>query len=59
MKQIKEQPEEFAVEREDAVLFGRKRGAGPGLLLIHGVACDSDYFEEAAKLLAKKFTVII
>ena len=58
MKQIKEQPEEFAVEREDAVLFGRKRGAGPGLLLIHGVACDSDYFEEAAKLLAKKFTVI-
>ena len=53
------QPEEFITEREDGtILYCRKQGEGPGLLLIHGVACDSNYFEETAKFLEKKYTVI-
>lgn len=30
----------------------------PYLLLIHGVACDSEFFRETSKLLAETFTVI-
>ena len=53
------QPEVFVTEREDGtVLYCRRQGRGPGLLLIHGVACDSDYFEDTAGFLAGKYTVI-
>ncbi len=59
MEMNKNKLEEFITEREDGTsLYCRKQGEGPGLLLIHGVACDSDYFEAAAELLAGKFTVI-
>ena len=49
---------EFYIQRPDCKLYCRAEGNGPLLLLIHGVACDSDYFRETAKLLAKKYTVI-
>ena len=39
-------------------LFCRREGSGPILLLIHGVACDSEFFRETSKLLAETFTVI-
>lgn len=59
METNRKKMEEFTTEREDGtVLYCRKQGEGPGLLLIHGVACDCDYFEAAAELLSGKFTVI-
>ncbi len=35
----------------------RVRGAGKPLLLIHGAVCDSDFFEDAASVLASEFCV--
>ncbi len=49
---------EFTIERENCNLFCRKQGEGPLLLLIHGAACDCDYFGEAIRYLEKQFTVI-
>ena len=50
--------EEYRINREEVTLFCRRQGRGPGLLLIHGVACDGSYFAETAEILAKRFTVI-
>lgn len=49
---------EFYIKRPDCKLYCRAEGKGPLLLLVHGVACDSDYFRETARLLAKKYTVV-
>ena len=49
---------EFYIKRPDCKLDCRAEGKGPLLLLVHGVACDSDYFRETARLLAKKYTVV-
>lgn len=49
---------EFRIAREDCLLFCRKEGEGPLLLLIHGVACDSDYFQDTIAVLSLHFTVV-
>ena len=49
---------EFYIKRPDCKLYCRAEGKGPLLLLVHGVACDSDYFRETARLLTKKYTVV-
>lgn len=49
---------EFYIKRPDCKLYCRAEGKGLLLLLVHGVACDSDYFRETARLLAKKYTVV-
>ena len=49
---------EFTVDRGDCRLYCEKRGAGPLLLMIHGVVCDSDYFRAAAEYLSNNFTVV-
>ena len=49
---------EFLVEHKDATLFCKKQGTGPLLLLIHGVACDSDYFNDTVDYLQEHFTVL-
>ena len=41
-----------------ARLFCRARGGGKPLLLIHGAVCDSDFFEDAALVLAARFRVV-
>lgn len=58
MEKTETQPEEFRVSAAGAELFVRKQGRGPGLLLIHGVACDCDYFTETARCLKQQFTVL-
>lgn len=49
---------EYQVETAHGTLFCRREGSGPLLLLIHGVACDSEFFRQASAILSKKFTVI-
>ena len=49
---------EYEIETAHGRLFCRREGSGPFLLLIHGVACDSEFFRETSKLLAETFTVI-
>ena len=49
---------EYQVKTAHGTLFCRREGSGPLLLLIHGVACDSEFFREASAILSKKFTVI-
>ena len=49
---------EYEIETAHGRLFCRREGSGPILLLIHGVACDSEFFRETSKLLAEMFTVI-
>ena len=49
---------EYEIETAHGRLFCRREGSGPILLLIHGVACDSEFFRETSKLLAETFTVI-
>ena len=49
---------EYQVKTAHGTLFCRKEGSGPLLLLIHGVACDSEFFREASAILSEKFTVI-
>lgn len=49
---------EYQVKTAHGTLFCRREGSGPLLLLIHGVACDSEFFREASAILAKKFTVL-
>ena len=49
---------EYQVKTAHGTLFCRREGGGPLLLLIHGVACDSEFFREASAILSKKFTVI-
>lgn len=49
---------EYEIETAHGRLFCRREGSGPSLLLIHGVACDSEFFRETSKLLAETFTVI-
>ncbi|MBE6016987.1 MAG: alpha/beta fold hydrolase [Lachnospiraceae bacterium] len=51
-------PEEFTVEADGCSIHAIKQGSGPVLMLIHGVACDSSFFAEAAELLARDYTVI-
>lgn len=46
------------LDRGDLVLYYRTYGQGAPLLLIHGVACDSDLFEETAGQLAACHMVI-
>ena len=46
---------ECFVPSAGAQLFCRVRGAGKPLLLIHGAVCDSDFFEDAASVLASEF----
>jgi len=53
-----EKPEEITVYNAGARLYVRKQGTGPLLMLIHGVACDSSFFREAAAILARDHTVI-
>lgn len=54
----KTQPKEWMESVGNAELFCRRQGSGPGILLIHGVACDCDYFSGAAEILAEHYTVI-
>ena len=49
---------EYQVETAHGTLFCRREGSGPLLLLIHGVACDSEFFRQASAILSEKFTVI-
>ncbi len=49
---------EFVVENSGCRLHAARQGRGPVLLLIHGVACDSNYFKEAAGYLAEQYTVV-
>lgn len=49
---------EFVVENDGCGLHVVSQGSGPVLLLIHGVACDGNYFEAAAGELAEHYTVI-
>ncbi len=49
---------EFTIRNGDFKLFCRKEGEGALILLIHGVACDSDYFDEAVFFLKKHYTVV-
>ena len=49
---------EYEIETAHGRLFCRREGSVPILLLIHGVACDSEFFRETSKLLAETFTVI-
>lgn len=47
-----------ALELGDARIFCRVRGQGSPVLLIHGAVCDSDFFEDTARILSKNHTVI-
>lgn len=49
---------EYQVETAHGTLFCRREGSGPLLLLIHGVACDSEFFRQASAILSEKFAVI-
>ena len=49
---------EYQIETAHGTLFCRREGSGPTLLLIHGVACDSEFFRETSAILAEHFTVI-
>lgn len=49
---------EFVVEHAGCRLHVTKQGSGRVLLLIHGVACDGNYFSDAAKYLSRNFTVV-
>ena len=40
---------EYEIETAHGRLFCRREGSGPILLLIHGVACDSEFFRETSK----------
>ena len=55
---MEELPMEYQVKTAHGTLFCRREGSGPLLLLIHGVACDSEFFREASAILSEKFTVI-
>ena len=49
---------EYQMKTAHGSLFCRREGSGPTLLLIHGVACDSEFFRQASAILAEHFTVI-
>lgn len=49
---------DFVVEHAGCRLYVTKQGSGPVLLLIHGVACDGNYFAETVKYLTRSFTVV-
>lgn len=49
---------EYQIETAHGTLFCRREGSGPTLLLIHGVACDSEFFRKVSEILSKKFTVL-
>ena len=49
---------EYQMKTAHGTLFCRREGSGPTLLLIHGVACDSEFFRETSAILAEHFTVI-
>lgn len=48
----------YYVNVENGALFCRSRGTGRPLLLIHGAGVDSDFFEDAASVLAQRYKVI-
>ena len=48
----------YLLEREDCTLVCEMEGSGQPLLLIHGIACDREYFKGAAERLKENFTVI-
>ena len=47
-------PMEYQVKTAHGTLFCRREGSGPLLLLIHGVACDSEFFVRHSAILSKK-----
>ncbi len=49
---------EYQMKTAHGTLFCRREGSGPTLLLIHGVACDSEFFRQASAILVEHFTVI-
>lgn len=49
---------EYEVKTAHGTLFCRKEGKGPLLFLIHGVACDSEFFRQTSAILSDYFTVI-
>ena len=49
---------EFTIEHNGVRLSCRRCGQGPYLIMIHGVACDGHYFDEAAGYLQDMFTVV-
>ncbi len=49
---------EYQMKTAHGTLFCRREGSGPTLLLIHGVACDSEFFRQTSAILAEHFTVI-
>ena len=50
---------EFIVSGRSADLYCREAGSGAPLVMIHGAACDSDYFFAAAEILAASRRVIL
>jgi len=49
---------EYFVDSEDCRLHVTRTGSGPVLLLIHGVACDSSFFQKTSEYLSGRYTVI-
>lgn len=52
------QPLNYKVHQETCELSYKLQGKGVPILLIHGAACDSSYFQKAADLLSAAFCVI-
>lgn len=50
---------EFYVRNGPLTLYCRCCGAGPTLLLIHGACTDSDFFQDTARFLSKRFRVVL
>ena len=46
---------ENVLHLSDASLYYREYGEGSPLLMIHGVICDSAFFEDTAQYLARLF----
>ncbi|MGI6072201.1 MAG: alpha/beta fold hydrolase [Lachnospiraceae bacterium] len=57
-EQICRRTEILYIENDGHRLYCKRRGRGPALLLIHGVATDSDFFDGLSLLLENHFTVI-
>ncbi len=50
---------EFEIKNNETSLYCRKIGSGEPILMIHGGATDSDFFEDVAKGLSKNYEIII
>ena len=48
----------FHVNSAGTQIYGKTMGNGTPLLLIHGLGCDSNYFNEAGRLFAQHYQVV-